>query len=152
MAFSTIILDFDGVIHSYDSGWKGPRTIPDPIVPGAMEFIYAASFHFSLAVLSSRSHYFLGRSAMKQYIRNGMEKYIKSLYEKEEEDIPDFASDDESQILYIETQLQLNRVMNSISFPKHKPPAILSIDDRALTFTGQWPSMDEIRDFKPWNK
>jgi len=152
MAFSTIILDFDGVIHSYTSGWKGPRTIKDPVVPGAMEFIYTASFNFDIAILSSRSHYFRGRSAMKNYIITNMEKYIKSLYEKEEENIPDYAVEDEEQILYIETHLQLNRVMNSISFPKHKPPAILTIDDRAITFTGKWPSMDEIRDFKPWNK
>jgi len=152
MALSTIVMDFDGVIHSYKYGWKGPRTITDPVVPGAMEFMYLASFHFHIAVSSSRSHYFLGRRAMKNYIHSNMEKYIKSLYEKEEEDIPSYAVNDEEEILYIETGLQLNRVMNNISFPKHKPPAILTIDDRAMTFTGQWPTMDEIRNFKPWNK
>ena len=34
-----ICLDFDGVIHSYTSGWKGAAVIPDPPVPGALEFI-----------------------------------------------------------------------------------------------------------------
>ena len=34
-----LCLDFDGVIHSYSSGWKGADVIPDPPVPGALRFI-----------------------------------------------------------------------------------------------------------------
>ena len=37
-----LCLDFDGVIHSYTSGWKGARIILDPPVPGALDFILAA--------------------------------------------------------------------------------------------------------------
>jgi hypothetical protein len=29
-----LCLDFDGVLHSYTSGWKGAAVIPDPPVPG----------------------------------------------------------------------------------------------------------------------
>ncbi len=29
----TVVFDFDGVIHSYTSGWKGATVIPDP--PGS---------------------------------------------------------------------------------------------------------------------
>lgn len=29
-----LCLDFDGVCHSYTSGWKGAAVIPDPAVPG----------------------------------------------------------------------------------------------------------------------
>ena len=36
----TLCVDFDGVIHSYISGWKGADVIPDPPVPGAIEALY----------------------------------------------------------------------------------------------------------------
>ena len=39
-----------------------------------------------------------------------------------------------------------------IAFPDTKPPAFVSLDDRVLTFTGVWPSVDSLIDFKPWNK
>jgi hypothetical protein len=35
-------------------------------------------------------------------------------------------------------------------FPRYKPSAFLTLDDRALTFTGQWPSIAQLQAFKPW--
>lgn len=35
----TVVFDFDGVIHSYTSGWKGVDCIPDQPVPGIREAI-----------------------------------------------------------------------------------------------------------------
>jgi hypothetical protein len=50
-----LCLDFDGVIHSYSSGWKGAAVIPDPPVPGALPFIVAAMEKFTVAIHSSRA-------------------------------------------------------------------------------------------------
>ena len=43
-------------------------------------------------------------------------------------------------------------LMRAIKFPWFKPAAFMTIDDRAVTFTGLFPSIEEIQAFKPWNK
>ena len=43
-------------------------------------------------------------------------------------------------------------VMAQLQFPTTKPPAFVSLDDRGLTFTGVFPSMETLLSFKPWNK
>jgi hypothetical protein len=52
----TLCIDFDGVIHSYKSGWKGATVIPDPPVEKAfswlLEYMIAG---FDVCVYSSRS-------------------------------------------------------------------------------------------------
>jgi len=52
-----------------------------------------------------------------------------------------------------------NAVINAIAWnkeawPTTKPAAFLTIDDRALRFTGMWPEFDpkELLNFKPWYK
>lgn len=42
--------------------------------------------------------------------------------------------------------------VKNLTFPLHKPPALVTLDDRALTFTGVWPSVAELKAFRPWNK
>jgi len=37
-----------------------------------------------------------------------------------------------------------------INFPVTKPPAYLTIDDRAICFRGTFPSVRELDNFKPW--
>lgn len=39
-----------------------------------------------------------------------------------------------------------------LRFPKEKPAAFLTIDDRAICFTGKFPTSEEIMDFKTWQK
>jgi hypothetical protein len=75
-------LDFDGVIHSYTSGWAGDAcTIPDPPVPGAFEFITEAiDKGYDVNVFSTRSHEPGAREAMRQWmIDHGMDLKIARL-------------------------------------------------------------------------
>lgn len=37
MSKQTVVFDFDGVIHSYTSGWHGACVADDPVVPGIRE-------------------------------------------------------------------------------------------------------------------
>ena len=128
MAKPILCLDFDGVIHSYSSGWQGADVCPDPIVPGTVEFIVKASEHFTIAVFSSRSGQPMGIEAMQFYLRCQFYKVM---------DAPD-----------------ADPIISGIQWPREKPPALITIDDRALQFTGKWSdfTIDDLRTFKPWNK
>ena len=70
MAKPILCLDFDGVIHSFSSGWKGADVIPDPPVPGAIEFICDALAHFDVAIYSSRSGQAGGIDAMGEWLHH----------------------------------------------------------------------------------
>ena len=66
----TICLDFDGVLHSYSSGWHGVTEIPDEPVEGAKEAVqYILDLGFMVAVYSARSGQPGGRVAMKDWWR-----------------------------------------------------------------------------------
>jgi hypothetical protein len=65
----TLVVDFDGVLHSYVSGWKGPTSVPDAPVEGALQFLESAVERFEVAVLSSRSREAGGIDAMKDWLR-----------------------------------------------------------------------------------
>ena len=120
-----LCLDFDGVLHSYTSGWKGADTISDPPVPGAMKFISEAVNNFTVQIFSSRSSQPGGRNAMQCWVG----KWLCSEFQGDGHDIAD-----------------------QLAYPTEKPAAFITIDDRALTFTGEWPTMEALKEFKPWNK
>ena len=51
----TVVFDFDGVIHSYTSGWQGINVAGDPPVDGINEAIQAVrQAGYKVAVVSSR--------------------------------------------------------------------------------------------------
>lgn len=122
-----LCLDFDGVIHSYKSGWCGAWTIPDEPVPGAIEFISdQINDGWDVVICSSRARYIGGIWAMRRWLK----KYSGNLWY-------------ESMVGY---------GIESVRFTRTKPPAQLTIDDRAITFTGTWPTADRLKNFRPWNK
>jgi len=126
-----LCLDFDGVIHSYSSGWKGAHVCDDPPVPGTLEFLYEATKHFTVQVYSSRSKYPSGRYAMRRYLKRHFA-------------VP----------LTFSPQHNHDWLHEAIGMPWFKPAALITIDDRALTFTGNWADFtpEKLRAFKPWNK
>lgn len=124
-----LCLDFDGVLHSYTSRWKGADVIPDPMVPGAATFLREAVKHFRIMVFSTRSNQDGGIDAMRTW----MEREIEAQSNGSEPQWP-------------------STLIAAIEFPLTKPPALISIDDRAITFTGTWPDVDALRAFRPWNK
>jgi len=122
-----LCLDFDGVIHSYKSGWKGARNIPDDPVDGALEFMASRLVDgWDVVVHSSRAQYWGGISAMRAWLK----KHAGNMFY----DSP--AGDG----------------LERVRFSRSKPSALITIDDRAVTFTGKWPTNADLWAFKPWNK
>ena len=67
-----LLLDFDGVLHQYVSGWHGADKINDGPVPGAKEFVLEATEFFEVMIYSSRSLHPGGVAAMKEWLeKNG---------------------------------------------------------------------------------
>lgn len=64
----TVVFDFDGVIHSYSSGWQGATVIPDAPVPGIKEAIDAIREHYLVIVVSSRCSLPGGSEAIKEWL------------------------------------------------------------------------------------
>jgi hypothetical protein len=147
-----LCFDFDGVIHSYTSGWKGPRKIPDPPVSGALEYLVTALDHFEVHIFSSRSKYIGGRWAMKRWLARHYREMAPNWDESPvwlREVIAKTAFADPWKD---EVRWAIKGLLKEIKFPKYKPPAMVTLDDRALTFTGKWPMIQELETFKPWYK
>lgn len=65
----TVVFDFDGVIHSYTSGWKGENVIPDPPVPGIAEAIKSIrEAGYEVIVVSTRCKSGAGMGAILRYL------------------------------------------------------------------------------------
>lgn len=68
MCKPTLCLDFDGVLHWYRNGWKGPLVIDDEPVPAAVEMVTKYLDYFEVVVFSSRSHQPGGIQAMTHWM------------------------------------------------------------------------------------
>lgn len=122
-----LCLDFDGVIHSYASGWQGADVCTDPPVEGTAGFLRQAVELFRVNVFSSRSHRHGGIPAMQRYVQDLLHGHFHD-------------------------QRLCDYIYSEIEWPMDKPPAMLTIDDRAIRFEGRWPDPQQLLQFKPWNK
>ncbi|MCA9194206.1 MAG: hypothetical protein KDB03_20700 [Planctomycetales bacterium] len=107
----TICLDFDGVIHSYRSGWQGHEIIPDPPIHGCEIAISKLREHYRVVVHSARCATQEGREAIARWLK--------------------------------QHRIEVDEIC------EHKPPAFVYLDDRAITFRGNWiEAISEISDFR----
>lgn len=123
-----LCIDFDGVIHSYERGWQD-GVIYGSVTYGFFEWAEAAAQHFKLVIYSSRSKSDDGVLAMSTWLA-------------------------EQRRLW-RAQGGMHTVDDELSFEfaREKPPAFLTIDDRAVQFRGDWSSLapTSLRAFRPWN-
>lgn len=123
-----LCLDFDGVIHSYEKGWQN-GIIYGSVTPGFFEWAEEAAKLFKLVIYSSRSKTEEGTLAMGQWLIEQRRAWREA---GGMHTVPDALS---------------------FEFAHEKPPAWLTIDDRAVQFTGDWSALPPalLRTFKPWN-
>jgi len=123
-----LCLEFDGVIHDYKKGWQNGVIYGD-VTPGFFKWLEKARYLFKIVIYSSRSKDDAGVTAMGLWFSEKRNAWIKAGGKRHP-----------TEPLEIE-------------FAHKKPAAFLIIDDRALTFKGDWSEFDPsvLRAFKPWN-
>jgi hypothetical protein len=119
-----LCLDFDGVLHSFGDRYRGNSILNDPPVTGAIPFIFESLRFFRIAVFGNRSMTESGRDLMRMWLFRWC-----------------------SEANYLGGEWWL-----SIEWPIHKPNAFLSIDDRAITFTGTFPDPVKLLAFESWEE
>lgn len=124
----TIAVDFDGVIHSYKSPWVNNHTIPDPPVPGAIEWLVKMAMDFEIVIFTTRGSTWRGRRAVRNYIRRYAGPQWYEWYPG-------------------------GRGLEDITVTAKKPAALIYLDDRAVRFDGKtFPSARDVHAARPWNK
>lgn len=132
----TICVDFDGVIHSYVSPWKHAWHIPDPPVEGAIDWLCSVGGREP----EERDPWGATRDRWRFRIAvySSRSKYPLARW-------------------CMRRYLQRHGVPAGyfyerlIVFPRTKPGALITLDDRAMCFRGTFPTPEEIGMFKPWN-
>jgi len=151
-----LLIDFDGVIHNYSSGWRGARNIPDLPVPRALGFLVEATYYFKVNIYSSRSNQFGGRRAMKRWLKKHYFDLGMSLENCESlfgHPFGEFIAKTAFTGPWKDkVKWAIRRLFKMIKFPKKKPAAFLTIDDRCFCFRGTFPDAPELLKFKAWNK
>lgn len=73
-AVETICLDFDGVLHSYVSGWQGETVIADPPIHGTDRAVERLRKRYRVVVHSARCQSREGREAVERWLaQHGIE-------------------------------------------------------------------------------
>ena len=66
----TVVFDFDGVVHSYKSGWLGENIIPDPPVNGIKEVIEdIRKAGYEVVIVSTRCANYRGQVAILEWLK-----------------------------------------------------------------------------------
>lgn len=131
----TLCLDFDGVIHKYSKGWQSGH-IYDTVMPGFFEWLVETHTVFKIVIYSSRSKDERMRAEMANWLNFQAGRWLEGGHATT-------------------TTAYLYAILRHIEYAHEKPAAYLTIDDRAMTFNGDWLDCQweaaNLMMFKPWN-
>ena len=121
-----LAIEFDGVIHALPDGRAlNEGAITGAPVAGALDFLRSALEHFDVMIYSSRSATVEGVEAMQDWLTRHAG--------------------------YRDHPRGYRGWLRAIKWPADKPFAHVTLDDRAVTFSGAWPSVRDLLDFRPWH-
>ncbi|MFM7910893.1 MAG: hypothetical protein ACKO9W_01840, partial [Bacteroidota bacterium] len=119
----TVAIDFDGVLHQYSEGWKDGQIYDEPVEGSRQALQAMKDMGWKIYIFSTRSN---------------------KLYHKDQEKAQDQA---------MKTWLEHQEIPYDRLWNFGKPMADVYIDDRALTFRGDWKApLQEAQNFSPWNR
>jgi len=124
-----LAVDFDGVIHSYEKGWHD-GTIYGSVMPYFFQWLVEAEKHFTIVIVSSRLHNINGSQEINDWLHEHWAHAVE--------------------------HGEVEGSMPPIAFSTTRPPAWVTIDDRALTFKGDWFASElapeALLAFKTWQQ
>lgn len=123
----SLAVDFDGVLHRYDTPWIAPHIIPDAPVDGAIDWLHRMLQRFDIVIFTTRGRTWRGRRAVRRWLRANS--------------WPPWWITDE-----------FGRGLEEVQVTAVKPPALIYLDDRAIRFVGTFPTVDEVHRARPWHK
>jgi hypothetical protein len=68
MRKKTVVFDFDGVVHSYKSGWKGATIISDEPIEGIRDVIKDLKQDYKIVIVSTRCFQEGGIDAIREWL------------------------------------------------------------------------------------
>lgn len=139
-----ISVDFDGVLHHYTSEWAGPLVITDPPTPGAIPWLVSLVHHKRIVVVIHSCR--LEDPKAEEAISTWLFRHINEFYLNQEP--PE--NRDKDQERWAQTWARFTVV--KIQFSYTKPPAAVYIDDRGYQFRGEFPDVNYLLNYVPWNK
>ena len=148
----SICIDFDGVLHSFATGWKGPSRIEDSPVHGAMQFLAMLVQQGYQPVIFSvqRSSTFSGRNAMKAWVFDTMyDECYKipagtPMHDWRWRIVNGFTSQDPFDVQVFNA---VKRFIKKLQFPKHLPACYAAVSTRAIHFDGEFPTVEQLKTF-----
>ena len=106
----TIVFDFDGVIHSYKSGWKGITNIPDEPNWDVINLIKELSKDYKIVIVSSRASTDEGVTAIDSWLgKYGIAEYFDDITAMK---VPAIAYVDDRAVPYAEDIEDMKKELN----------------------------------------
>lgn len=129
----TVAVDFHGVLCRYQQGdhRDADQISDEPPTPGAIEWLLSLADTYMMCVTSAR---LLPDPALVNHVVAWLVKHGVPRDIIETRPVPVVAR------------------QSVVWVSRWKPRAWLYLDDRAFRFTGTFPSLKEVRDFRPWNR